>query len=78
MPIVAYLKPGTAFSPEHLSVMSQALEGAVSTLNISTNDGVRQLTVAMTIIRLTQENPGLDAAELLSRTVAVLGSEALS
>jgi hypothetical protein len=73
MPIRAYLEPGTVFPPEAVSAMSQAFDGAVSALKISTKDGVRRTTIAKTIVRLADEHPNLGASELLRRTIVMHG-----
>jgi hypothetical protein len=71
MPIGSYIKTGTAFTPEALSAMGEALEGATVALKI--DDEMRREAVGQFIIQLAQWDGSLDAAALRDRTVAALG-----
>ena len=71
MPIRGYVEFGVAFTPEEVSAMSDAFEGAAETLGIGRDEMKRQ-AVAKFIIQLAQEDGNLDAAALRDRAVAAL------
>jgi hypothetical protein len=61
MPIRRYVKDGVVFTPRVLSSMSRALEATTEILGIGSDEAKRR-DVARFIIRLAQEDDGLDAA----------------
>ena len=71
MPIRGYAESGIVFTPEALSVMGKAFEDVAETLGIGRDEMKRQ-AVAKFIIRLAQEDAGLDAAALRDTAVAAL------
>jgi hypothetical protein len=75
MPIRRYVEKGAVFTPQAISAMSKALEGATEILGIAP-DGKQRQAVAKFIIRLAQEDGSLDAAALRDRAVAALGGVA--
>jgi hypothetical protein len=75
MPIRRYMQEGAVFSPQALSAMSQALIVTVEILGIERDEAKRR-DVARFLIRLMQEDGGLDAITLRDRAVAVLGDAA--
>ena len=71
LPIRGYVESGEVFTPEALSAMGKAFEGAAETLGVG-SDEMKRLVVAKCIIRLSQEDESLDAAALRDKTVAAL------
>ena len=71
LPIRGYAESGIVFTPEALSVMGKAFEDVAETLGIGRDEMKRQ-AVAKFIIRLAQEDAGLDAAALRDTAVAAL------
>ena len=75
MPIRRYVKEGVVFTPQALSAMGKALEATTEILGINGDESKRQV-VAKFIIRLAQENRGLNADTLRDKAVAALGGVA--
>jgi hypothetical protein len=72
MPIRRYVEKGAVFTPQAISAMSKALEGATEILGIAP-DGKQRQAVAKFIIRLAQEDGSLDAAALRDRGRSGIG-----
>jgi hypothetical protein len=74
MPIRAYLPTsGASFSPESLTNMGAALDGAVDILGIEPRDETKREAVARFIIKLAEIDGGVDAASLRDKAVMALG-----
>jgi hypothetical protein len=74
MPIRAYLPTsGASFSPESVTNMGTALDGAVDILGIEASDEAKREAVARFIIKLAEIDGGVDAASLRDQAVMALG-----
>ena len=71
MPIRRYVEHGVVFTPEVLSVLTDAFTAAADVLEIG--DEIKRGAVARFIIRQSQEDGNLDAAALRDRAIAVFG-----
>jgi hypothetical protein len=72
MPIRRYVEQGVVFTPEVLSVMSDAFTATTDVLEIG-GDEIKRGAVAQFIIRQAQEGRNVDAATLRDRAIAVFG-----
>jgi hypothetical protein len=77
MPIRRYVEKGAVFTPQAISAMSKALDGATEILGIAGDEKQRQ-AVAKFIVRLAQEDRNLQAEAMRDRTVLALGGIAYS
>jgi hypothetical protein len=66
------VEEGVVFTPKALSTMGKALEATTEILGIG-SDEIKRQVVANFIIRLAQEDDGLDATSLRDRAIAALG-----
>jgi hypothetical protein len=74
MPIEAYLPTsGASFSPEAVTNMGKAFEGAVDVFGIGPRDETKREAVARFIIKLAEIDGGVDAASLRDKVVMALG-----
>jgi hypothetical protein len=79
MPIRAYLPTsGASFSPESVTNMGTALDGAVDILGIEPRDEIKREAVARFIIKLAEIDGGVDEASLRDKAVMALGGSTLS
>jgi hypothetical protein len=77
MPIKAYLPTsGASFSPEAVTNMGTALDGAVDILGIGPSDETRREAVARFIVKLAEIDGGVDAESLRDKAVMALGGSA--
>jgi hypothetical protein len=75
MPINPYLKLGAVFTPEALSAMGEALQGAVAALEIGDGDQTRREAVAQFIIDLALSYGSFDATVLRDKAIKSLGGK---
>ena len=74
MPIEAYLPTsGASFSPEAVTNMGKAFEGAVDVFGIGPSDETKREAVARFIIKLAEIDGGVDAVSLRDKAVMALG-----
>ena len=73
MPIEAYLPTsGASFSPEAVTNMGKAFEGAVDVFGIGPRDETKREAVARFIVKLAEIDGGVDAASLRDKVVMAL------
>ena len=73
MPITPYLPTsGASFSPEAVTNMGTALDEAVATLGIGSDDETKRAAVARFIVKLAEVDGGVDAASLRDKVVMAL------
>jgi hypothetical protein len=74
MPIKAYLPTsGASFSPQSLTNMGTAFDGAIDILGIGPSDETKREAVARFIIKLAEIDGGVDAESLRDKAVMALG-----
>jgi hypothetical protein len=64
---------GASFSPESVTNMGTALDGAVDILGIEPSDETKREAVARFIIKRAEIDGGVDAASLRDKAVMALG-----
>ena len=72
MPLWRYVKEGVTFSPEEMSAMSKAFDGAVADLGIGPEDEIRREAVAQFILDYARADGRIDAARIRGATVSTL------
>jgi hypothetical protein len=73
MPIRAYLPTsGASFSPESITNMGAALDGALDILRIGPGDETKREAVARFIVKLAEVDGGVDEASLRDKAVMAL------
>jgi len=72
VPFSQYIKAGASFTPDVISAMGQAFEGAITDLAIGPKDETRRQAVAHYIIDRARKNCDTDAARLREQAVNAL------